>query len=228
METASLTDQQIQQRTAYFRQFLSDERIERIEEVLRNRSDYLSVVLEDIYQPHNASAVLRSCDGFGVQHVHVIENNNVFSPSKGVELGTSQWLTVTRHNKEQFNTVTALNHLKSEGYRIIATSPHTDGVALEDVDITGGKMAVVFGTELTGLSKTALDMADEYLHIPMFGFVESFNISVSCALVVHQLMHTLRRSHLPFSLPEREMNELRLQWMRQSVRNPHIHDSTFN
>jgi tRNA (guanosine-2'-O-)-methyltransferase len=227
MDISALSDKQVQEGISYFSQFLTEERIGRIEQVLAQRTRYLTVVLEDIFQPHNASAVLRSCDGFGVQDVHVIENRNSFNPHKSVELGTSQWLTVQRYRDAGENTETALRSLKNRGYRIVATTPHTDDTDLEQLDVSQGKIALVFGTELTGLSPEAMDLADEYMKIPMFGFVESFNISVSCAVSLHYLMHEIRSRQLPIALDEREAAELRLSWMRQSIKKPQLHDQNW-
>lgn len=224
MEITSLTDKETQRRIDYFARMITPERHGRIEQVLAERTRYLTVVLEDIFQPHNASAVLRSCDAFGVQDVHVIENSNTFTSHSGVELGTSQWLTVHRYRENENNTREAVQSLKDQGYRIIATSPHAEDTDLEKLDVTAGKMALLFGTELTGLSPLALDLADEYVKIPMFGFVESLNISVSCAVSLHHIMHEIRSMTIDYALGEQEKAALRLKWMRQSLKNPHIHD----
>jgi tRNA (guanosine-2'-O-)-methyltransferase len=224
MDVTSLPDEEIQRRSDYFARMLTPERLGRIEQVLTERTRYLTVVLEDIFQPHNAGAVLRSCDAFGVQDVHVIENNNTFTSNSGVALGTSQWLTVQRYREKENNTREAVQSLKDQGYRIIATSPHAEDTDLERLDVSSGKMALLFGTELTGLSPLALDLADEYVKIPMFGFVESLNISVSCAVSLHHLVHEIRSREIDYALGEREKAALQLKWMRQSIRNPHIHD----
>lgn len=227
MNTETLTRQQLIERITYYNQFLTDGRKRRIADVLANRTRYITVVLEDIYQPHNASAVLRSCDGFGIQDIHVIENRNSFHPHKSVELGTSQWLTIKRYREQENNTAEAITRLKEDGYRIIATSPHNNDVDLEELEVESGKMALLFGTELTGLSSIALDMADEYMKIPMYGFVESFNISVSCAISLHHLSHKLRSSPIDFALTEREQLELLHTWTRGSIRHPERHDHKF-
>ncbi len=229
MDTTGLTDTQLLERIAYFSTMLTQERSERIRTILSKRTRYLTVVLEDIFQPHNASAVLRSCDGFGVQDVHIIENANRFQLQKSIELGTSQWLSIHRYNsREQDNTTATVRHLKEQGYRIIATSPHARDVNLEELDVHAGKMALMFGTELTGLSDTALGLADEYMKIPMYGFVESFNISVSCAITLHHLSHSIRQSGLPIDLTEREHLSLLYAWVRGSIKHPELHDARFS
>lgn len=203
----------------YLSQFVTAPRLEKMNRVLNFRTRYLTVVLEDIYQPHNASAVLRSCDGFGIQDVHIIENRNSYRVNPGVELGTSQWLSLHRYNSGEQNTFEAVRRLQNEGYRIVATSPHADDTDLEDFDLSRGKTALFFGNELDGLSPALLEQADEYMKIPMFGFVESFNISVSCALTLHHLVHKLHTGEGDWRLGSSEREELLLQWLRTSIKN---------
>jgi len=192
--------------------------LEKIRQALSWRTRYLCLALENIYQPHNTSAVLRSCDAFGVQDVHIIENRNDYRINPGVELGTSKWLSLHRYKKGSHNTSETIEKLRSAGYRIVATSPHGDDTDLEDFDLHRGKTALFFGNELDGLSSTVLQEADEYMKIPMFGFVESFNISVSCALSLHHLVHQLHTSDIPWQLEEEEREELLLQWLRRSIK----------
>ncbi len=203
----------------YFKTFITEQRLHKMENILSLRTRYLTVVLENIYQPHNASAVLRSCDGFGVQDVHIIENSNSYRVNPGVSLGTSQWLTMHRYNQEEENSKSAIKNLKENGYRIVATTPHRDDQNLETFDLSKGKIALFFGTEMHGLSNTVMENADEYMKIPMYGFVESFNISVSCALSLHNLSHRLRESNRDWMLTPEEKENVMLEWMRNSVKN---------
>ncbi len=203
----------------YFKTFITEQRLNKMDKILSERTRYLTVVLENIYQPHNASAVLRSCDGFGIQNVHIIENSNSYRVNPGVSLGTSQWLSIYNYKKEKENSKTAIENLKKEGYRIVATTPHRDDQNLEDFDLPKGKIALFFGTEMHGLSDTVLENADEFMKIPMYGFVESFNISVSCALSLHNLSHRLRMSKIDWSLSTEEKESVLLEWMRNSVKN---------
>jgi len=203
----------------YFKTFVTEQRLNKMEKILSERTRYLTVVLENIYQPHNASAVLRSCDGFGIQDVHIIENSNSYRVNPGVSLGTSQWLTMYNYNKEKENSKKAINTLKNNGYRIVATTPHRNDQNLEDLDLPKGKIALFFGTEMHGLSETVLENADEFMKIPMYGFVESFNISVSCALSLHNLSHRLRESNIDWTLNQLEKENVFLEWMRKSVKN---------
>ena len=189
---------------AFLKKMVNEKRLELLEKVLGERTQYITVVLEDIFQPHNASAVLRTCDCFGIQDVHIIENRNEYMINPDVELGSAQWLNIYKYNKAEENTRKALGVLKKKGYRIVATTPHTDDVSLPDFDLGKGKTAILFGTEMKGLSPQAIDMADEYLKIPMHGFAESFNISVSAAIVLHTLRMNLNNSEINWKLNSAE------------------------
>jgi len=202
----------------YLEQFITEDRQATISDVLSARTRYLTVVLEDIYQPHNASAVLRSCDGFGIQDVHIIENDNTFSPNQGVTIGADKWITYHQYNEEEKNnTEHCFRHLKEEGYQIIATTPHHDDVTIDEVSLDQ-PTALVFGAELTGLSDYALEHADGYAQIPMVGFSESFNISVGAALCLYDLSTRLRKGDHQWSLTDAEKLDLRLEWVKKSVR----------
>lgn len=189
-----------------------------LQQVSDLRTRYLTVVLEDIYQPQNASAVLRTCDCFGVQDVHIIENTNEYRINPDVVLGASQWLSIHNHNLEIDNTTLALQYLKEKGYRIVATSPHASENSLDDFDVTEQKTALVFGTELTGISEKVKQQADAFLKIPMYGFTESFNISVSAALILQKMMDELRKSEVAWKLEEREKNLLLIDWLQKTVK----------
>ena len=198
---------------------VTEKRLERILSVSAMRTRYLTVVLEDLYYSQNASAVLRSCDCFGVQDVHVIENNNPLPTiNRHVALGTTNWLTIERHNRTGENTRDALLRLKNEGYRIVATVPAGGAVSLYDFDLSTGKTALLFGNERQGVSEIARQEADEFLTIPMVGFAESFNISVSAAVCLADLTRRLHTGKLPWRLSEEELIELRLKWVRRSAK----------
>ena len=204
----------------YLRQFATEDRWQRINEVIDKRTRYVSVILEDIYQPHNASAVLRSCDCFGIQDVHIIENKNEFDPNQGVTIGADQWISLQSYNQPGINnTEHCYRQLKESGYQIIATTPHENDVSIDEVSLDQ-KTALVFGAELTGLSDYALEHADGYAKIPMVGFSESFNISVSAALCLYELSTRLRKNRDDWQLEESEKRELQFEWLKKSVRAP--------
>ncbi|MCD6556212.1 MAG: RNA methyltransferase [Bacteroidales bacterium] len=203
---------------SYLSKVITPERFSLFNKIIKDRTRYMTVVLEDIFQPHNASAVLRSCDCFGVQDVHIIENENEYKVNPDVALGSSKWLNLYKYNEAENNTLSTINALKRKEYRIIATTPHNDDVNLEDFDISKGKFALMFGSEQPGLSNIAMENADEFLKIPMFGFTESFNISVSAAVVLHHLSLKLRQSDIKFKLSEDEQNTIILEWLKQSIK----------
>ena len=202
----------------YLSKFATEHRIEMFDKIIDYRTNYITVVLEDIFQSHNASAVLRSCDCFGLQDVHIIENRNQYKINHDVALGSSKWLNLIKYNNSEENTLDAISILKNKGYRIVATTPHSNNVNLEDFDLNKGKFALFFGTELTGLSETMLNNADEFLKIPMVGFTESFNISVSAAIILHHLSYKLRQSNIDWQLTPDEKDDLKLQWLKQSIK----------
>ncbi|MGM0454410.1 MAG: TrmH family RNA methyltransferase [Thermodesulfobacteriota bacterium] len=203
---------------AYLSQFVTENRLDTFEKVLACRTRYITVALENIFQPHNASAVLRSMECFGVQDVHVIENEYEYRINPDVALGASKWLTLHRYNREKENTATAIERLRASGYRIVATTPHADDVTLQDFDPTAGKAAFFLGTEMEGVTTTVLDNADEFLRIPIYGFTESFNISVTAAILLHHVTGVLRRSEAAWQLSESEKQALRFEWLQQSVK----------
>lgn len=203
----------------HLQQFITEERWQTMNEVLSKRTRHLTVVLEDLYQPHNASAVLRSCDCFGIQDVHIIENDNKFDPSKGVTIGSDQWLSLNYYNKkEKNNTIKCYKKLRDKGYQLIATTPHANDVTIDEIPIEK-KTALIFGSELTGLSDVALREANGYARIPMVGFSESFNISVSAALCLYEFSNRMRKTKdLKWTLSEEEKLDLQYKWLKNSIR----------
>ena len=209
--------------------FVTPERLALFEKIVSQRTNYITVVLEDIFQTQNTSAVLRTADCFGVQNVHVIENRNKFKLNPDVVRGASNWVTVNQYNENEMNTLNAIRKLKKDGYRIIATSPHEHDVNLEDFDLEKGKAAFLFGTERPGLTELAKSEADEFMKIPMAGFTESLNISVSVAITLHHLTYKLRnQSSVNWQLTEQESQELLLNWLRTSVKRVDLLEEKFN
>lgn len=210
----------------FFTQFITEERHKRLDDVIVNRTRHFTVVLEDIYQSQNASAVLRSCDCFGVQDVHIIENKNKYKLNPDVELGSSKWLNMHKYNWNQNNTLECIDTLKGKGYRIIATTPHYKSVSLEELKIDT-KFALMFGTEIDGLTDIALQNADEFVKIPMVGFTESLNISVSAAICMHHLNLKLRHSAVNWQLSDEEKLEIKLNWMRAILNRSEVLEREF-
>lgn len=212
------TDRETRRRLLeYLETLITENRKQKFGEVLAGRTRHITIVLEDIFQPHNASAVLRTCDCFGIQDVHIIENKNKYEVNPDVALGSSKWLSLYKYNHSENNTAACLNHLKEQGYRIIATTPHQDDYTPATLPLDP-KFALVFGTELDGLTPTAMDLADGFVKIPMFGFTESLNISVSAAIFLHTLSNRLRERDNSWHLSEEEYLKVRLEWALQSVK----------
>ena len=202
---------------AFLTQFITDERRQRFEEILDYRTRHVTVVLEDIFQPHNASAVLRSCELRGIQDVHIVENMNHYDVNPEVVMGSTKWLNLYHYEGKEFNTPDAYGLLHERGYRIVATCPHRDDFTPDTLPLDQ-PVALVFGTEKLGLSDYAVENADMHVRIPMFGFTESYNISVSAALLLYSLTNRLHNStDISWRLTEEERNALRLTWTRRSL-----------
>lgn len=198
------------------RTHVTEERAARIHELSHLRTNYVQMAIEDVQQDRNAGALIRTCDCFGVQQISVIEKRYNSTVANSISKGSDKWITVNRFDKpDTDNTVACLEHLKSKGFSIVATSPHQPTVTLPDFEITQPTV-FLFGTETEGLSDTALEMADERLRIPIHGFTESFNISVSAALVLQSSISKLHKSELPWRLSEEERVDLEINWLLKS------------
>ena len=161
---------------------------------------------------------MRSADCFGIQDVYVIENKNNYSTDKSVSLGASKWLTVKQHNTEKNNTENCIKKLKKQGYQIIAATPHNTDISLDEVDIEKNKIALLFGTEISGLSEKALELTDKKMKINMYGFSESLNISVSAAICTEYLSNKMRKLEIDWKIKEHEKDEIILNWIRNSIK----------
>ena len=210
----------------YFFQFVSEHKQKLFLNNINYRTRHLTVVVENIFQSHNASAVLRSCDCFGVQDVHIIENSNTYELNPDVALGASKWLNLHKYNSKANNTEDCLKTIKNKGYRLIATTPHETDFNLSEIDVTQ-KTALVFGTEGEGLSETALNMADACVKIPIYGFTESFNISVSAALCLYEFTEKMRKSNVSWQLSDEEKKEILLDWSRQVIKKHELLEKRF-
>ncbi|MCH9661689.1 MAG: RNA methyltransferase [Bacteroidetes bacterium] len=198
---------------AHLQSYLTDRRRSLFEKVLSERTRHFTVVTEDVYQIHNTSAVMRSCDIFGVQDLHVIEERLGKKVDREIAMGAQKWVNIHRHN----NTAHCVKNLREDGYQIIATTPHNDSQVLSDFDPTA-KTAFFFGKENDGISDYVMNTADGFLKIPMFGFTESLNISVSAAIILQETMTKLKASSVDWRLSEEEKNELRLAWTRKTIK----------
>lgn len=196
----------------YLQKFITPKRLENFNKIILDRTRHFTVALEDVYQIHNTSAVMRSCDVFGVQDVHVIEQKLGKRVDKEIAMGAQKWVNLYRYNSTQ----NSIDSLKDEGYQIIATTPHVDATYLHQFDITK-KSAFFFGKEKEGLTETVLLQADGFLKIPMYGFTESLNISVSAAIILQDLVTRLKQSKISWQLTDEEKETLLLKWIKNSI-----------
>jgi len=213
--------------TGYLSRFVTPQRFGLFRQVIEQRTRYITILLEDIYQSQNASAVLRTCDCTGIQDVHIVEKRNTYDINPDVALGSDQWLTMHYYRSEKDNTSLAVESLRKAGYRIVATSPGREGNDPDNFDLERGRAVIMFGTELTGLGEKALELADEFIQIPMVGFTESYNISVSAAIILYQLRQRLERSELSWNLEAKEKSELLLGWLRQNIKRSDLIEREF-
>jgi len=198
---------------AFLENILTDNRKERFLEVLKNRTKHFTVAVEDVFQLHNTSAVMRSCEVFGIQELNVIEQRFGKRIDKQIAMGAQKWVDIKRHD----SVLGCITSLKNQGYQIIATTPHEMDCTVEKFDITKPS-ALFFGTEKEGLSEEVMQNADGFLKIPMVGFTESLNISVSAAIIIQDLTNRLRRSDINWQLTDAEILEKRLDWAKNSIK----------
>ncbi|WP_299367601.1 RNA methyltransferase [Winogradskyella sp.] len=198
----------------YLETYLTENRKERFRKVLAQRTKHFTVATEDVYQLHNTSAVIRSCDIFGIQEVNIVEEINAKRIDREIAMGAQKWVDLNRYH----TTKSCIDDLRSKGYQIVATSPHADNYDLIDFDISV-KSCFFFGRETEGLSQQVLDEADSFLKIPMFGFTESLNISVSAAIILQHVTSKMRKSDINWQLTETELIEKRFDWIKKTIKN---------
>lgn len=202
----------------YLKEFVVEERKILFEKKIQQRTKHITVVLENIFQGRNISASIRSADCFGIQDVNIIENDNIFNDDSEVSMGAEKWITTKRFNKQKRNSIETIKNLKAEGFQVIATTPHNTDCTLYDLDVTSQKIALIFGAEVNGCSQETLELADKRMKIPMYGFTESFNISVSVSLCLQHLTYKMRNSNIDWKLSDVEKDEVLLQWLRSSIK----------
>jgi tRNA (guanosine-2'-O-)-methyltransferase len=197
----------------YLESYLTDHRKERFDKVLSQRTKHFTVVTEDVYQLHNTSAVIRSCDVFGIQEVNIVEERNSKRIDREIAMGAQKWVDLNRYHSVK----DCIKGLKDNGYQIVATTPHKKDSVLEDFDVSK-KSCFFFGRETEGLSQEVLDEADCFLKIPMVGFTESLNISVSAAIVLQHVTAKLKASDVNWQLSEEEIIDKRFDWCKKTIK----------
>ncbi len=204
----------LRERIDYLAEFMTPERRETLERTLSKRTHQMTILSENTFHSQNASALMRHCEAFGLQHMHAIEELCDFKTYADIVRGTDKWVDLSRYT----NTTDAVKSLKDQGYRIVATTPHKKDCTPETFDVTKGKFALVFGTEHSGISQQIIDEADEFLQIPMCGMVESLNVSASAAILIYMLSERLRSQTTDWEIGEEEQAEILYRWMKCSVR----------
>ena len=199
-----------------FYEIITSNKISLFDRIAAERTRYLTIALENIYQEHNASAVLRTCDCFGIQDLQVIEKDNQYQIQRDIAMGSGRWVDIHNFSDELGPTETCISALKEKGYQIVATSPHADAYNVHDIPIDK-PLAFFFGTEKDGLSKEMMNAADLHVRIPMYGFTESFNISVSVAILLQTIRQRLELSECDWKLTEDEQIALKIQWCEKIV-----------
>lgn len=192
---------------------ITPERKARFDAVLPQRTKHFTVATEDVYQLHNTSAVIRSCDVFGIQEVNIVEERNSKRIDREIAMGAQKWVDLNRFN----HVKDCITDLKQKGYQIIATTPHKNDCELYDFDVSKPS-CFFFGRETEGLSEIVLSEADGFLKIPMVGFTESLNISVSAAIILQHVTTKLKKTDLNWQLTEQEQLEKRLDWLKKSIK----------
>lgn len=193
---------------------LTPERIARIDAVLAARLASITPAVEDTYDPHNAAAAIRTSEALGLQELHVIEPAERFSAVKGVTRGSHRWIDLHRWPAAD----ACVDTLHARGFRVYATLPDPKAVSIEDVDVST-PLAVIFGNEHSGVSPTAVAACDGAITVPMFGFTESYNLSVTVGLAMSRLA-ARRRAHLGVAgdLDPARRDRLRARWFALRIR----------
>ncbi|MBP7172967.1 MAG: RNA methyltransferase [Cloacibacterium sp.] len=197
----------------YLKQFLTSDRLRKIEHYSLESSDFVLPVMEDVYQFRNAAAIIRSVEACGFHKVVALEESNTFNPNLSVTKGADTWVEVERMPRN----LASLQNIKERGYKIIAVSPEKNAQSLPDYQLSQ-PIALVFGTELEGVTTEILDFADETLAIPMYGFTKSFNVSVAAAICMYELKQKLLKSDFNYSLNKEKLLQLKIRWAVNSIR----------
>ncbi|MBO7189190.1 MAG: RNA methyltransferase [Alistipes sp.] len=214
LRTEEHSEEWLRERLEYMTRFITDERRDVLQRTVAQRTHYMRILTENMFHPQNASAIMRHCEAFGIQQIHTVEDRCKFDPSVNIVRGTQKWVDVEHHD----TTAEALRALKSEGYRIVATTPHRCSATPESFDVIKGKFALVFGTEHAGISDEVIEAADDFLMIPMCGMVESLNVSASAAILIYMLSERIRQSVDGWQLSDAEQLKLLTRWTMSSVR----------
>ncbi|MFI3265733.1 MAG: RNA methyltransferase [Rikenellaceae bacterium] len=201
-------------RIDYLSTFMTAERFATLRDAAMQRTEYVTLCVENTFHSQNASALVRSCEAFGVGVIHSVENLCKFTPNENIVKGSDKWVDINHHG----NAVELIAQLRADGYRIVATSPHLDDRTPESFDVEAGPFALFFGTERQGISEDVMNEADEFVRIPMCGMVESLNVSASASILLYNLTTRLKSSDAVWQLEPLRLSELTYRWLMQSVK----------
>lgn len=211
---------------------ITPQRFARMQQVVDNRTRYVTAVLEDIYRSPNSNAAIRSLECFGIQDVHMVEGRFKAKLNDAIAKGATRWTTIKQYQDDTASSDGAsfcagiercFSNLRREGYMIVATTPHSQGYSLPDLPVDK-KLALVFGNEEAGISSYAREHADAYVTIPMYGFTESFNIAASVAIVAYDLVTRVKRSGINWRLSPDEKIDILYEWLYATGRMPESND----
>ncbi len=199
------------------RTLVTENKVQLIEEKLEHRSRYISFVFEHFYHHHNVDAAMRSIECCGFQDVHIIDNKK-YDDSLTITKGADYWLS-ENHYKEPGanNTQMCFEALKVQGYTLVGTTPHQKAYTVSELPLDT-KVAIIFGNERLGISDYALEHVDTYVTIPMYGFTQSYNASVSAAIVAYELRKRLQHLPINWHISPEEKLELELTWLKRIIR----------
>ncbi len=197
---------------------MTPERSGKFQKVLTNRQPNLTIVMENVHDPHNISAVMRTCDAVGIQDIYIINSiipkHNYFGPKSSSS--AAKWLTI-----HQFNSVAeCLQPLRQRFQKIYTTQLSAEAVNLYDIDFTKESVALVFGNEHDGISEEMRSLADGNIMIPQVGMIQSLNISVACAVSIYEAFRQKKivgHYEQPSLTPE-IINEIQLVWSKPKVK----------
>jgi tRNA (guanosine-2'-O-)-methyltransferase len=211
----------------HFEKYISEHKKRTIQQVLAQRTRHVTVVLEDIFQSQNASAAIRTCECMGLQDVHIVEDTCKYQVNTQVIRGANKWMNLKRYRAKSISNIeVCFNTLRSQGYHVYTTDPAPDGISIDEIDPVI-PCAIVFGNELNGVSDYALNHCDQKVKIPMYGFTESLNISVSVAICLNTLITKLRHGNWCYGLSNEECEVLTLHWYKKIVRRSDLIEREF-
>ena len=199
----------------YLMQFLTESRREKFLQVVAQRTTYLVPVVECLIDEQNVNAVIRSSENFGLQRICVIETDAKMKAARSISKGSHHWLDIEKYKRDR--AADCIARLKQEGYKIFAASPHEGGFTPSNIPLDK-KLAVVFGAEGPGISPQMTSACDGFLQIPMYGFTESYNISVAAAIALYTITEGVKQSAVAWQLTQEEQQKLLWRWTCRTIR----------